>query len=125
MESRRRWSTLATAAVASAAVLAVSITGGGAHAAQQPQQEQAATAAKSMGKKDQAVTLITGDRVVLQGGDPARVRIDRGEGREKVAFRTQRSGGKLLVIPMDVSSEVTSGRLDQRLFDVTGLIKAG
>lgn len=124
---------LGTAAVASAAVLAVSITGGGAQAAQGQAAQGEATGqgagtagrAKQAVKKDQVVTLITGDRVILEEGDSRRVRVERGEGRDGVVIRTQRIDGRLLVIPMDVSSAVTSGRLDRRLFDITGLIKAG
>jgi subtilisin family serine protease len=74
---------------------------------------------------DQHVTLLTGDRVTLHGGDPARASIEPGPGRQGVSFSTQRTNGKLYVIPSDVSPLVASGRIDRRLFDVAGLIKAG
>ncbi|MEU4394951.1 S8 family serine peptidase [Kribbella sp. NPDC023855] len=75
--------------------------------------------------KDVHVTLITGDRVVLHGGDPAKQSIERGAGRDRVSFQTYRSGDHAYVIPSDVTKAIGAGRLDKRLFDVTGLIKAG
>lgn len=69
-----------------------------------------------------AVTLITGDRVLLSAGKPA---VLPGKGRERVAFRTYTVGGRLNVIPADALPLVSSGKLDPRLFDVTGLIDAG
>ncbi|MFG1814622.1 hypothetical protein ACGFIF_12715 [Kribbella sp. NPDC049174] len=67
--------------------------------------------------------MITGDRVVLKDGDIKRVTVTPGKGREGVTFRISRTNGRLSVIPLDVSSEVTSGRLDRRLFDVSGLLE--
>jgi len=75
--------------------------------------------------KDVQVTLITGDRIVLHGGDPARQSIERGAGREHVGFQTFRVRNHSYVIPSDVTKAIGAGRLDQRLFDVTGLIEAG
>ncbi|WP_433008172.1 S8 family serine peptidase [Kribbella sp. CA-294648] len=75
--------------------------------------------------KDVQVTLITGDRVVLHGGDPAKQSVERGAGRDRVSFQTYRSGDHSYVIPSDVTKAIGAGRLDKRLFDVTGLIKAG
>ncbi|WP_460666899.1 S8 family serine peptidase [Kribbella swartbergensis] len=74
---------------------------------------------------DQHVTLVTGDRITLSGGDPARAAVTPGPGRAGITFSTQRTKDHLYVIPSDVRDELTSGRLDRRLFDVTGLIKAG
>ncbi|GAB3935094.1 S8 family serine peptidase [Kribbella albertanoniae] len=71
------------------------------------------------------VTLITGDRVVLHGGDPAKQTITAGPGREGIPFQTQRTKDHSYVIPADAIKAVGEGRLDRRLFDVTGLIKAG
>ncbi len=120
MRRRKRWPALALAAV-----LAVTITGS-AVAAQGASAEPVRHSVDQVaGKADQVVTLITGDKVILPGGDPAKLRIERGQGREHVAFRVQRGRGGLVVMPTDVSSAVTSGQLDRRLFDVTGLIKMG
>ncbi len=75
--------------------------------------------------KDVQITLITGDRVVLHGGDPAKQSIERGAGRDRVSFQTYRVEDHSYVIPSDVTKAIGAGRLDKRLFDVTGLIKAG
>ena len=75
--------------------------------------------------KDQSVTLITGDRVTLRGGDPARAMIRPGEGRTDVAFSSYRLKDHLYVVPSDVSARLAGGKLDSRLFDVTALIKDG
>ncbi|MGH3859365.1 S8 family peptidase [Actinokineospora sp.] len=69
-----------------------------------------------------AVTLITGDRVLLSAGRPA---VLPGKGRERIAFRTYTVKGRLNVIPADALPLVSSGKLDPRLFDVTGLVEAG
>ena len=113
---------LAGTAVVTAAVLAVSLTGGGgAQAAQQQAGTKATVTAKQAG--DRIVTLITGDRVVLKDGDIKRVTVTPGKGREGVTLRISQTNGRLSVIPLDVSSVVTSGRLDRRLFDVSGLLE--
>lgn len=75
--------------------------------------------------KDQSVTLITGDRVTLRGGDPARAMIRPGNGRTGVAFSSYRLKDHLYVVPSDVSARLADGKLDRRLFDVTALIKDG
>jgi subtilisin family serine protease len=74
---------------------------------------------------DRHVTLVTGDRITLYGGDPARAAVRPGPGREGITFSTHRTKDHLYVVPSDVQDELTSGRLDRRLFDVTALIKAG
>ncbi|MEV6288060.1 S8 family serine peptidase [Kribbella sp. NPDC051770] len=66
-----------------------------------------------------AVTLLTGDRVVVTGSD---VTID-----PKVAgtsFSVRRDGGRVTVIPSTVS-ELVPSVLDPELFDVTGLVAMG
>ncbi|GAA2691255.1 MULTISPECIES: S8 family serine peptidase [Actinosynnema] len=69
-----------------------------------------------------AVTLLTGDTVTVRGDD---VEIDPGPGRDGIAFQRSTEPGVLRVVPADVAADVASGRLDPRLFDVTGLIAAG
>jgi subtilisin family serine protease len=69
------------------------------------------------------VTLITGDRVTVSGN--TRTTVTRGAGRERVNFMTSRAGGRLRVIPTDALALLGAGRLDPRLFDVTGLIEYG
>jgi subtilisin family serine protease len=90
-----------------------------------PPQDQAQAQAVKAQAADQVVTLVTGDRITLAGGDPGRASVKPAPGREAITFSTQRTKDHLYVVPSDVQSQLTSGRLDRRLFDVTGLIKAG
>jgi subtilisin family serine protease len=113
---------LAGTAVVTAAVLAVSLTGGlGAQAA--GQHTETTTTAPAKKRADTVITLITGDRVVLKNSDIKQVAVTPGKGRERVTFKISRTNGRLSVIPLDVSSAVTSGRLDRRLFDISGLLE--
>ncbi|NEA31598.1 S8 family serine peptidase [Streptomyces sp. SID13031] len=118
-------------AVASLAVLSLGVTAVGQAQASRPEpagSTNAKTASKTgpaVNAPDQVVTLVTGDRVTLHGGDPAKASIEPGPGRSGVTFRATKHKDQLLVIPSDVSAAVTSGKLDSRLFDVAGLIKAG
>lgn len=126
MRSGTRSRRLGLTAVASLAVLSLGVTAIG-----QAQASSTATSTEQAGKAakvaapDQVVTLITGDKVTLHGGDQAKASIQPGPGRRGVTFKATRQKDRLLVIPSDVSAAVTSGRIDSRLFDVTGLIKAG
>ncbi|MGI5215529.1 S8 family serine peptidase [Plantactinospora sp. CA-290183] len=69
------------------------------------------------------VTLVTGDRVTVTAGDKASVQP--GPGREEIQFLTRRTGDALHVIPVDALSLLRTGRLDERLFDVTALLEFG
>ncbi|MFK4088427.1 S8 family serine peptidase [Kribbella sp. NPDC020789] len=69
------------------------------------------------------VTLVTGDKVIVEPG--AEPRIERTAGRDAVPVRVRRSGGHLQVIPMDASAGIANGSLDPRLFDVTTLLESG
>ena len=72
------------------------------------------------------VTLVTGDVVTLttmaDGHQIADVKrpVDATGG-----VRMQERGGDLYVVPDEAVSLLGAGRLDPRLFDVTGLVKAG
>ncbi|MEU0094504.1 S8 family serine peptidase [Kribbella sp. NPDC006257] len=110
-------------AVASLAVLGIAMSGAAQQALAAPPKPAGISKAKL--KPDQHVTLLTGDRVTLHGGDPARASIEPGPGRRGVTFSAQRTNGKLYVIPSDVNPLVASGRIDRRLFEVAGLIEAG
>ncbi|MFI6701269.1 S8 family peptidase [Streptomyces sp. NPDC050509] len=69
------------------------------------------------------VTLITGDQVHADAeGRVTRVRY--GKGREGVRMSVKRVGDDTYVLPADASLLVGQGRLDRRLFNVTGLIRA-
>ncbi|WP_344156712.1 S8 family serine peptidase [Kribbella yunnanensis] len=110
-------------AIAVLAVAGLALTGLSGQAVAAPAPAPAAPAA--LGGKDVQVTLITGDRVVLHGGDPAKQTVYAGPGREDMVFQKERTKDHSYVIPADAVKAVGEGRLDPRLFDVTGLIKAG
>ncbi|WP_371407243.1 S8 family serine peptidase [Kribbella sp. NBC_00662] len=82
-----------------------------------------ATTARSQGGHDVSVTLITGDRVVLPGGDLTKATIEPGAGRQHVGFTTYRVRDHSYVIPADVTKAVGAGKIDRRLFDVAELVK--
>ncbi|MGY1454467.1 S8 family peptidase [Streptomyces sp. SS8] len=67
-----------------------------------------------------SVTLVTGDRVVLDRHGRV-TSVIRAEGREDVPVRIVRTGDHTYVIPQDVTRLIAERRLDRRLFDVTEL----
>ncbi|MFF9177020.1 S8 family serine peptidase [Streptomyces sp. NPDC014793] len=69
------------------------------------------------------VTLITGDRVALDGRGRV-VGLRRAEGRAHIPFQVRRAHGHTLVVPADATRLVADGTLDQRLFDITELNRA-
>jgi hypothetical protein len=71
------------------------------------------------------VTLLTGDRVTLASAGALSGAVHPAKGREKMAFLTRRIDGHLYVVPQDAQRLVAAGRLDQRLFDVTELVRLG
>ncbi|WP_083751961.1 S8 family peptidase [Saccharothrix sp. ALI-22-I] len=81
------------------------------------------TRGKAVPGDRKTVTLVTGDRVVLDGD--RLVSVTPGTHREDVSFQVTRHAGRLRVIPADVAGALAEGRVDQRLFDVTGLVEAG
>ncbi|WP_147131864.1 S8 family serine peptidase [Stackebrandtia albiflava] len=72
---------------------------------------------------DDAVTLITGDRVTVRNvdGTPQRT-VTPAEGREHIRFVTRQIGGDLHVIPEDAGRLIADGVLDRRFFDITTLV---
>ncbi|MCL8017270.1 S8 family peptidase [Streptomyces sp. AS02] len=120
----RRHVTRAWAAAAVALVCAVPLTTGLAAPS-----AVAATAAtphvpvRDTAATQQRVTLITGDRVVLDGR--GRVSgVEPARGRERVPLRVYRQGVGTLVVPADAHPLLATGKLDQRLFDVAELARA-
>ncbi|MFF3712869.1 S8 family peptidase [Streptomyces phaeochromogenes] len=69
------------------------------------------------------VTLITGDRVVVDAKGRV-VGLERAKGREGIPVQIRRAAGHTLVVPADAARLIADGRLDQRLFDVTELNKS-
>jgi subtilisin family serine protease len=75
------------------------------------------------------VTLITGDQVVIRGGEKQSVTVIPRKGREGIVFSTtyQNMKGRpesLLVIPSDAQPLIDADRLDRKLFDVTTLLES-
>ncbi|WP_228039815.1 S8 family peptidase [Streptomyces chromofuscus] len=66
------------------------------------------------------ITLITGDRVSVDAKGRV-VGLDRAEGREHIPVQIRKADGHTLVIPADAARLVATGKLDQRLFDITEL----
>ncbi|WP_256251716.1 S8 family serine peptidase [Streptomyces sp. yr375] len=71
-----------------------------------------------------AVTLITGDRFLVdRGGDL--VSVTPGEGRDEVGFRVEASREHLYAIPADAERMIAQDTLDRGLFDLKALLDAG
>ncbi|MGM1062857.1 S8 family serine peptidase, partial [Saccharothrix sp. Mg75] len=75
------------------------------------------------GVPPRTVTLVTGDQVVVTGAAVGAFRP--GPGREAMTFHSSYRDGRLHVVPEDAVRGIAAGRLDPRLFDVTGLVEAG
>ncbi|MFJ6671755.1 S8 family serine peptidase [Actinosynnema sp. NPDC091369] len=73
--------------------------------------------------RPRTVTLVTGDRVVVAG--EAVGSFQPAPGRDRITFQSTHRDGRLSVVPEDALKGVASGKLDPRLFDVTGLVEAG
>ncbi|MGV9363552.1 S8 family serine peptidase [Amycolatopsis sp. NPDC003731] len=73
----------------------------------------------------QSVTLITGDRVRLlpNSRGESTVTVEPGPGRERIGFFRETQAGDITVVPSDALALVASGKLDSRLFDVSGLLR--
>jgi subtilase family protein len=67
------------------------------------------------------VTLITGDQVVVQGERVAGVQM--APGRERVRYWQYQLNGHEYVVPEDAARLLRDDRMDQRLFDITGLLE--
>ncbi|MGC9438698.1 S8 family peptidase [Streptomyces sp. WG5] len=83
----------------------------------------AGAAQAATGTARHRVTLITGDRVAVDAKGRV-VGLERAEGREHIPVQIRRAGGHTFVVPADAARLVATGRLDQRLFDITELNKA-
>ncbi|CAL9440831.1 hypothetical protein SUDANB6_02235 [Streptomyces sp. enrichment culture] len=106
-----------------AAAVAVALAAGMTGPAAARGEGAAGAAARTPGTGKQRVTLITGDRVVVDA--EGRVAgLERAEGREHIPVQIRRTGGHTLVVPADAARLVADGKLDRRLFDVTELTGA-
>ncbi|GCB46430.1 hypothetical protein SNL152K_3728 [Streptomyces sp. NL15-2K] len=109
----------ATVATAAAVALAAGMTSPA--SAEGESQTTGATKASLTAKH--RITLITGDRVTVDSKGRV-VGLDRAKGREHIPVQIRKAGGHTLVIPADAARLVTTGKLDQRLFDITELSKS-
>ena len=82
----------------------------------------AADARTGAALRARTVTLITGDRATLRGNA---ISVRPARGREAMVFEHYKLAGHHYVIPADATGLVNRGRLDRRLFDVTGLLELG
>ncbi|MEJ2853036.1 MULTISPECIES: S8 family serine peptidase [unclassified Saccharothrix] len=103
-----------------AAALSIGLLAGGQGVANAAPAPQARPTAQGETK---SVTLVTGDRVVLNGDRVGS--LAGAPGREGIAFQTFEKDGRLHVVPRDALRPLAEGKLDLRLFDVTGLVEAG
>ncbi|MFJ3666033.1 S8 family serine peptidase [Streptomyces sp. NPDC090106] len=93
-------------------------------AAAKPEQRAAgASAAAPQLTARHHITLITGDRVAVDAKGQV-VALERAPGRESVPVQIRKADGHTLVIPGDAARLIATGKLDQRLFDVTELNRA-
>ncbi|MFB8401971.1 S8 family serine peptidase [Streptomyces sp. NPDC055912] len=117
---------------ATAAVLAV--TAVAPSVANEPQDDTAgkrplvgSEAAARAGDRPVTVTLVTGDRVVVArdaDGNPSATALPREDGTVPLV-QTRRSGQDLYVYPEGATAALAAGRVDQELFNVTGLVRQG
>ncbi len=113
----------ATVATAAAVALAAGMTSPASANPVRPASSAAQnTPGTASGTGRHHVTLITGDRVVLDAKGRV-VGLDRAKGRAHIPVQVRRSGTHTLVVPADAARLLASGTLDQRLFDVTELNK--
>ncbi|MET0134549.1 MAG: S8 family serine peptidase, partial [Kibdelosporangium sp.] len=103
------------AAVVAAVVTAVLATAPAGVAAAAPAASGAAGPATQ-------VTLLTGDRVTVRGGSLQVTPAPRGR---PMPFQDYTRDGDRYLVPDDAALLVQSGRLDQELFNITGLIRQG
>ncbi|MFF8840215.1 S8 family serine peptidase [Streptomyces sp. NPDC015130] len=72
---------------------------------------------------DQRIRLVTGDRLVVDAKGRM-VGFEAAKGRERIPVRIQRTANHTLVVPTDAQRLISTGVLDQRLFDVDELTDA-
>ncbi|MFI5551009.1 S8 family serine peptidase [Streptomyces sp. NPDC051738] len=118
---RRNVKRIGTASVATAAAVALA-AGMTSPASAEPEEQRAPGAAASF-TSPHRITLITGDRVSVDSKGRV-VGLERTKGREHVPVQIRKVDGRTLVIPADAARLVATGKLDQRLFDITELAKS-
>ncbi|MFG2657474.1 S8 family serine peptidase [Streptomyces sp. NPDC048425] len=84
-------------------------------------------AARAKGGKQTTVTLVTGDKVVVttdRSGHSSAAVLPREDGTQPMV-QTYQMGKDLYVYPEDASEAIAEGKVDEQLFNVTGLIRQG
>lgn len=117
---RRQVNRVGAATVATAA--AVALAAGMTSPASAEAEHKAAQSAPTL-TAHHRITLITGDRVAVDDKGNV-VSVERAKGRERIPFQVRKVDGHTLVIPADAARLVATGKLDQRLFDITELNKS-
>ncbi|MGW0686283.1 S8 family serine peptidase [Streptomyces sp. NPDC002754] len=109
-------------ALLSAGLAFALLPAGGAHAAPDQARPQSTKAARAA----HTVTLVTGDKVTVTdiGGGQKTVDVKRPKDATGLV-RTQVTDGEIRVVPDEAAPYLASGKLDDRLFDVSGLIEQG
>ncbi|MFH8340693.1 S8 family serine peptidase [Streptomyces sp. AM6-12] len=106
------------------ALAALPVPGAVAAAGTGPAPVDVAVRRSGPGPAPATVTLVTGDQVTVTGLGHGRktVTVRRPRGATG-AVRTRTSNGELTVVPDEALPYLRSGRLDERLFDVSALIR--
>ncbi|MFI1185502.1 S8 family peptidase [Streptomyces californicus] len=85
-----------------------------------PGPKGAASDARAQDRDVRQLTLVTGDRVTVDGkGKPVAFRPAKG--REHIPVQRMSDKDHTLVVPADAHRLIASGKLDRRLFDITEL----
>ncbi|MFF7144298.1 S8 family peptidase [Streptomyces nodosus] len=85
------------------------------------------SATAATGGKQVTVTLLTGDKVLVTtdtSGHSSAAVLPREDGTQPMA-QTYQMGKDLYVYPEDASQAIAEGKVDEQLFNVTGLIRQG
>ncbi|MFF5005136.1 S8 family serine peptidase [Streptomyces phaeochromogenes] len=114
------------AALASAGLVLALLPMGGAEAQDAEARDTGTEARTRAASAARTVTLVTGDKVTVTdlGGGRKTVTVERPRGATG-AVRTQTANGAVTVVPDEALPYLRAGTLDQRLFDVSELIRQG
>ncbi|MFI1396927.1 S8 family peptidase [Streptomyces sp. NPDC020681] len=117
----------ATAAVLAVTAVAPSSATGPKDAAAGKRPLVGSTGAAQQGERPATVTLVTGDRVLVsrdRSGAPSATVLPGADGSTPLV-QTRRSGQDLYVYPAGAAAALASGKVDEELFNVTGLVRQG
>ncbi|MEU5162651.1 S8 family serine peptidase [Streptomyces sp. NPDC020875] len=122
MRSPTRKTTSAAIAAVVAAALTAGLTSPASAANGGPGGAPAAAKAGASGPAVHTVTLITGDRVLVDARGRV-VTVQRADGRAGIPVFTEVRDGRTYVVPFDARRLIADGTLDRRLFDITELTR--